>query len=185
MALITPRQLLDHAARNGYGVPICLHQDHGNNEATCLSEIRHGFTSVMMDGSLIEDVKTPAFYDYNVAIATRVADAAHWVGPSVEGELGVPGFLETGEAGEQAGSGVEGKLDESRLLTDPDQAEDFVARTGVDALAIARRTSHGACKFSRKPDGEILAMRVIGMDEMAKLFASGALSPAALAAKAV
>ena len=100
------------------------------------------------------------------------------------GRLGVLRSLETGEAGEQAGSGVEGKLDESRLLTDPDQAADFVARTGVDALAIACGTSHGACKFSRKPDGEILAMRVIGMDELAKRFASGALSPAALAAKA-
>ena len=92
MALITPRQLLDHAAGNGYGVPICLHQDHGNNEATCQSETRDGFTSVMMDGSLIEDVKTPAFDDDNVAIATRVADAAHWVGASVEGDWGFCGL---------------------------------------------------------------------------------------------
>lgn len=217
MALITLRQLLDHAAEHGYGVPafninnmeqglailkaavacdapvilqasrgarsyagdvmlrhmvealaemnpqipICLHQDHGNNEATCLSAIRHGFTSVMMDGSLLEDMKTPASYDYNLAITARVSDAAHWVGASVEGELGVLGSLETGEAGEEDGSGAEGKLDESQLLTDPDQAADFVARTGVDALAIACGTSHGAYKFSRKPDGDILAMRVI------------------------
>lgn len=217
MTLITLRQLLDHAAEHGYGVPafninnmeqglailraaqacdapvilqasrgarsyagdvmlrhmvtalsemhptipICLHQDHGNNEATCLSAIRHGFTSVMMDGSLLEDMKTPASYDYNVAITARVAAAAHWVGASVEGELGVLGSLETGEAGKEDGSGAEGRLDESQLLTDPDQAADFVAQTGVDALAIACGTSHGAYKFSRKPDGGILAMHVI------------------------
>jgi len=142
-------------------VPICLHQDHGNNEATCLTAIRHGFTSVMMDGSLEEDMKTPSSYDYNVAITARVTEAAHAVGASVEGELGVLGSLETGEAEAEDGSGAEGKLDESQLLTDPDQAADFVARTGVDALAIACGTSHGAYKFSRKPDGDILAMRVI------------------------
>lgn len=214
MALITLRQLLDHAAENSYGVPafninnmeqglaimkgaakcdapvimqasrgarsyagdimlrhmiqalsemyphipICMHQDHGNNEATCSSAIRHGFTSVMMDGSLEADMKTPASYDYNVDITERVARMAHWVGASVEGELGVLGSLETGEAAKEDGSGAEGKLSIDDLLTDPDQAVDFVARTKVDALAIACGTSHGAYKFSRKPDGDILAM---------------------------
>ncbi|WP_238366061.1 class II fructose-bisphosphate aldolase [Mesobacterium pallidum] len=217
MALITLRQLLDHAAEEGYGVPafninnmeqglaimraaeathspvilqasrgarsyagdimlrhmvealaemfpanhIVLHQDHGNNDATCLSAIRHGFTSVMMDGSLEEDMKTPASYDYNVDITARVTRAAHAVGASVEGELGVLGSLETGEAGEEDGSGAVGKLSHDQLLTDPDQAVDFVLRTGCDALAIACGTSHGAYKFSRKPDGEILSMDTI------------------------
>jgi len=142
-------------------IPICMHQDHGNNEATCLSAIRHGFTSVMMDGSLESDMKTPASYDYNVEISERVARMAHWVGASVEGELGVLGSLETGEAEAEDGSGAEGKLSMEQLLTDPEQAVDFVSRTKVDALAIACGTSHGAYKFSRKPDGDILAMNVI------------------------
>ena len=142
-------------------IPICMHQDHGNNEATCLSAIRHGFTSVMMDGSLKSDMKTPADYSYNVEITKKVASAAHWVGASVEGELGVLGSLETGEAGEEDGSGAEGKLSQEQLLTDPVQAYNFVIETKVDALAIACGTSHGAYKFSRKPDGDILAMRVI------------------------
>ncbi|SFC66475.1 class II fructose-bisphosphate aldolase [Tropicimonas isoalkanivorans] len=142
-------------------IPICLHQDHGNNEATCLSAIRHGFTSVMMDGSLEADMKTPASYDYNVAITAKVAEAAHAVGASVEGELGVLGSLETGEAAAEDGSGAEGKLDHDQLLTDPDQAVDFVMRTKCDALAIACGTSHGAYKFTRQPDGDILAMNVI------------------------
>ena len=214
MALVTLRQLLDHAAEHGYGVPafninnmeqglailnaaaacdapvilqssrgarsyagdimlrhmvqalaemypdvpIVMHQDHGNNEATCLSAIRHGFTSVMMDGSLMADMKTPAPWDYNVAITAKVTEAAHAVGASVEGELGVLGSLETGEAAAEDGSGAEGKLDHSQLLTDPDEAAEFVALTQVDALAIACGTSHGAYKFSRQPDGEILAM---------------------------
>jgi fructose-bisphosphate aldolase class II len=115
----------------------------------------------MMDGSLEEDMKTPASYDYNVEITARVTKAAHWVGASVEGELGVLGSLETGMAGEEDGSGAEGVLDHSQLLTDPDQAVDFVKRTKVDALAIACGTSHGAYKFTRKPDGEILAMDTI------------------------
>ena len=217
MALITLRQLLDHAAQNSYAVPafninnmeqglailkaasavdspvilqasrgarsyagdimlsymvkalsemypsvpICMHQDHGNNEATCLSAIKHGFTSVMMDGSLMADMKTPSTYDYNVEITAKVTASAHYVGASVEGELGVLGSLETGEAGEEDGSGAEGKLDHDQLLTDPDQAADFVSKTQVDALAIACGTSHGAYKFSRKPDGDILAMSVI------------------------
>ena len=142
-------------------IPICLHQDHGNNEATCFSAIRHGFTSVMMDGSLKSDMKTPSDYKYNVEITKKVTLIAHSVGASVEGELGVLGSLETGEAGEEDGSGAEGFLSQEQLLTDPDQAEDFVAQTNVDALAIACGTSHGAYKFSRKPDGEILAMKVI------------------------
>ncbi|GAB4295132.1 MAG: fructose-bisphosphate aldolase class II [Roseovarius sp.] len=217
MALITLRQLLDHAAEQGYGVPafninnmeqglaimkaaqacdapvilqasrgarsyagdimlrhmvqalvemhpdipVCLHQDHGNNEATCLSAIRHGFTSVMMDGSLKEDMKTPADWDYNVAITRRVAEMAHWVGASVEGELGVLGSLETGEAAKEDGSGAEGKLSHDQLLTDPDEAAEFVKLTRVDALAIACGTSHGAYKFSSKPTGETLAMKRI------------------------
>jgi fructose-bisphosphate aldolase, class II len=142
-------------------IPVCLHQDHGNNEATCLSAIRHGFTSVMMDGSLGADMKTPASYDYNVAITRRVADAAHAVGASVEGELGVLGSLETGEAAAEDGSGAEGALSHDQLLTDPDQAVDFVMKTRCDALAIACGTSHGAYKFSRQPDGDILAMSTI------------------------
>ncbi len=142
-------------------IPICLHQDHGNNEATCLSAIRHGFTSVMMDGSLKSDMKTPSDYEYNVSITRKVCFSAHCVGASVEGELGVLGSLETGEAAKEDGSGAEGQLDQKQLLTDPDQASDFVNKTHVDALAIACGTSHGAYKFSRKPDGEILAMKVI------------------------
>ena len=142
-------------------IPICMHQDHGNNEATCFSAIKHGFTSVMMDGSLLADMKTPSTYEYNVEITSKVTESAHHVGASVEGELGVLGSLETGEAGKEDGSGAEGKLDHDQLLTDPDQAADFVSKTKVDALAIACGTSHGAYKFSRKPDGDILAMRVI------------------------
>jgi len=217
MALITLRQLLDHAAEHSYGVPafninnmeqglaimeaarkcdapvimqasrgarsyandimlskmiealaaiypdipLCMHQDHGNDEATCMTAIRHGFTSVMMDGSLMADAKSPASYEYNLAITERVSRMAHSVGASVEGELGVLGSLETGESEAEDGHGAEGKLDHSMLLTDPDQAVDFVARTRVDALAIACGTSHGAYKFSRKPDGDILAMGVI------------------------
>lgn len=217
MARITLRQLLDHAAEHGYGVPafninnmeqglaimeaakacdapviiqasrgarayandimlarmidalveiypdipVCMHQDHGNDEATCLTAIRHGFTSVMMDGSLMADAKTPASYEYNVSITERVARMAHWVGASVEGELGVLGSLETGQGEAEDGHGAVGALSHDQLLTDPDQAVDFVARTKVDALAIACGTSHGAYKFTRKPDGDILAMKVI------------------------
>ncbi|MDP3898104.1 MAG: class II fructose-bisphosphate aldolase, partial [Mesorhizobium sp.] len=142
-------------------IPLCVHQDHGNSEATCLSAIRHGFTSVMMDGSLEADAKTPASYDYNVAITARVTKMAHAVGASVEGELGVLGSLESGQGEAEDGHGAEGALSHDQLLTDPDQAVDFVAATKVDALAIAMGTSHGAYKFSRKPDGDILAMHVI------------------------
>jgi fructose-bisphosphate aldolase class II len=217
MARITLRQLLDHAAEHGYGVPafninnmeqglaileaadatdspviiqasrgarsyandivlkhlidalaelyphipICVHQDHGNNPATCASAIQYGFTSVMMDGSLMEDAKTPADYQYNVEVTRKVTEMAHWVGASVEGELGVLGSLETGMGAKEDGHGFEGRLSHEKLLTDPDQAVEFVRATEVDALAIAMGTSHGAYKFSRKPDGEVLAMRVI------------------------
>ena len=217
MALITLRQLLDHSAEHGYGVPafninnmeqalaimaaagktdapvilqasrgarsyagdimlrrmvealiemhptipICLHQDHGDSEATCLSAIQHGFTSVMMDGSLEADGKTPASYEYNVGITRAAARAAHAVGVSVEGELGCLGSLETGRGEAEDGQGAEGELAREMLLTDPDQAQEFVRATEVDALAVAIGTSHGAYKFSRKPTGDILAMEVL------------------------
>lgn len=217
MARITLRQLLDHAAEHGYGVPafninnmeqglaimdaaaavdapviiqasrgarsyandimlrkiidalvemhptipVVMHQDHGNDEKTCASAIASGFTSVMMDGSLLADAKTPADYDYNVGVTARVTAMAHAVGVSVEGELGVLGSLETGTGEAEDGHGATGVLSHDQLVTDPEQAVDFVARTGVDALAIACGTSHGAYKFSRKPTGDILAMEVI------------------------
>lgn len=142
-------------------VPICVHQDHGNDEGTCLSAIRWGFTSVMMDGSLEADAKTPSSYEYNVGITSRVAEMAHAVGVSIEGELGVLGSLETGTGEAEDGHGAEGKLQLDQLLTDPEQAVDFVEATQVDALAIAMGTSHGAYKFTRKPDGDILAMDVV------------------------
>ena len=215
--LITLRQLLDHAAENGYGlpafninnleqglailmaaqktnspviiqasrgarayagdlllqslikgligtypnIPICMHQDHGNSMATCMTAIQYGFSSVMMDGSLEADGKTAASYEYNVSVTSSVAQMAHYAGVSVEGELGILGSLETGEGDSEDGHGVEGKIDQEQLLTDPGQAVQFVKATKVDALAIAMGTSHGAYKFSRKPDGEILAMHVI------------------------
>lgn len=214
MALITLRQLLDHAAEHGYGVPafnvnnleqmraimeaaticdspvivqasagarkyagapflrhlmlaaieefphipVCMHQDHGASPAVCQRSIQLGFTSVMMDGSLKEDAKTPADYEYNVGVTSRVVEMAHACGVSVEGELGCLGSLETGMMGEEDGSGAEGQLSHDQLLTDPEQAADFVKRTRVDALAIAIGTSHGAYKFSRPPTGEVLAI---------------------------
>lgn len=217
MALISLRQLLDHAAENSYGVPafnvnnmeqvlaimeaadkvdapvilqasrgarsyagdimirhmvaaavemfpdipVVLHQDHGNNSATCISAMQQGFTSVMMDGSLEADAKIPASYDYNVDITAHVTRTAHEIGVSVEGELGCLGSLETGEGEKEDGHGFEGKLDKDMLLTDPEQAVDFVQRTKVDALAVAIGTSHGAYKFTRKPTGDILAMDVV------------------------
>ncbi|HEU4520120.1 MAG TPA: class II fructose-bisphosphate aldolase [Microvirga sp.] len=142
-------------------IPVCMHLDHGNNPATCLTAIQYGFTSVMMDGSLKEDGKTPADYEYNVNVTRRVVEMSHAGGVSVEGELGVLGSLEHGSGEQEDGHGAEGQLSHDQLLTDPDQAVDFVEKTGVDALAIAMGTSHGAYKFSRKPDGEILAMNVI------------------------
>jgi fructose-bisphosphate aldolase, class II len=139
-------------------IPIVMHQDHGNSPATCASAIANNFTSVMMDGSLKEDGKTPADYDYNVRVTSEVVKLAHPKNVSVEGELGCLGSLETGHGEAEDGHGAEGQLSREQLLTDPHQAEDFVKKTGVDALAVAIGTSHGAYKFTRKPDGEVLAM---------------------------
>jgi len=155
------RHMVLAAVETHPGIPVVLHQDHGASPAVCVQSIRSGFTSVMMDGSLKEDAKTPASYDYNVAVTRKVCEIAHSIGVSVEGELGCLGSLETGEAGEEDGSGAEGKLTHDMMLTDPEQAKDFVAQTGVDALAIAIGTSHGAYKFTRKPTGDILAMERI------------------------
>jgi fructose-bisphosphate aldolase, class II len=152
------RRMVEAAVEAYPEIPVVMHQDHGASPAVCQGSIRSGFTSVMMDGSLREDMKTPAPYDYNVAVTRRVAEMAHAVGVSVEGELGCLGSLETGEAGEEDGVGAAGKLSREQLLTDPAQAADFVAATGVDALAVAIGTSHGAYKFSRKPTGEVLAI---------------------------
>jgi fructose-bisphosphate aldolase, class II len=217
MALITLRQLLDHAAEFGYGVPafnannseqvraimnaahatnspviiqasagarkyagapfikhlilaaaeefphipICLHQDHGAAVGVCQRSIQLGFSSVMMDGSLMADAKTPSSYEYNIDVTQRAVEIAHDCGVSVEGELGCLGSLESGMMGEEDGSGAEGKLDKEQLLTDPEQAADFVKKTKVDALAIAIGTSHGAYKFTRPPTGDILAIERI------------------------
>ena len=158
---IVLKHLIDAMAEMYPHIPICMHQDHGNNEATCATAIQYGFTSVMMDGSLKADGKTPADYDYDVRVTRNVVDMAHWVGASVEGELGVLGSLETGMGEKEDGHGFEGKLGHDQLLTDPDQAVEFVKATEVDALAIAMGTSHGAYKFTRKPDGDVLAMNVI------------------------
>lgn len=152
------RHLILAAAETYPHIPIVMHQDHGNEPATCYSAIKNGFTSVMMDGSLQADAKTPASYDYNVAVTSEVVKVAHAIGASVEGELGCLGSLETGMGEAEDGHGFEGKLDHSQLLTDPDEAVDFVERTQVDALAVAIGTSHGAYKFTRKPTGEILAI---------------------------
>jgi len=218
MALISLRQLLDHAAEHDYGVPafnvnnmeqvqaimeaaqatqspvilqasagarkyagepylrhlvlaaieshpdipVVLHQDHGVSPAVAVQAIQSGFSSVMMDGSLLEDGKTPSSYDYNVNVTADVCRIAHAVGVSVEGELGCLGSLESGQAGEEDGIGAEGTLSHEQLLTDPDEARDFVAKTGVDALAIAIGTSHGAYKFTRPPTGDILDIARIG-----------------------
>ena len=217
MALISMRQMLDHAAEHGYGVPafnvnnleqmraimegadatdspvivqasagarkyagapflrhliqaaieewphipVVMHQDHGASPSVCQRSIQLGFSSVMMDGSLEEDMKTPASFDYNVDVTRRTVDMAHACGVSVEGELGCLGSLETGQAGEEDGSGAEGVLSHDMLLTDPEEAASFVKATGVDALAIAIGTSHGAYKFSRPPTGDILAIERI------------------------
>jgi len=212
MALVSLRQLLDHAAENSYGmpafnvnnmeqvhaimqaadevnspvimqgsagarsyagepflrhlisaaiemyphIPVVMHQDHGSEPAVCLRSIQSGFSSVMMDGSLEADMKTPSSFEYNVAVTKEVVKMAHAGGVSVEGELGCLGSLETGEMGEEDGHGAEGKLDLDMLLTSVDEAADFVEQTGVDALAIAIGTSHGAYKFTKEPTGEIL-----------------------------
>ena len=137
-------------------IPVVMHQDHGSEPAVCLRSIQSGFSSVMMDGSLMPDMKTPSSYEYNVEVTRKVVEMAHACGVSVEGELGCLGSLETGEMGEEDGHGAEGKLDMDQLLTDVEEAADFVEKTGVDALAIAIGTSHGAYKFTKQPDGEIL-----------------------------
>ncbi|MEE9357419.1 class II fructose-bisphosphate aldolase [Candidatus Vondammii sp. HM_W22] len=137
-------------------IPIVMHQDHGSSPAVCLRSIQSGFSSVMMDGSLEEDAKTPSSYEYNINVSRRVVEMAHAGGVSVEGELGCLGSLETGEAGEEDGVGAEGKLEMDQMLTDPDEAADFVNKTQVDALAIAIGTSHGAYKFTKEPTGEVL-----------------------------
>ncbi|WDI44936.1 class II fructose-bisphosphate aldolase [Bremerella sp. P1] len=139
-------------------IPIVMHQDHGNSPETCMSAIENGFTSVMMDGSLKEDGKTPADYDYNVAVTKKVVEMAHAKNVSVEGELGCLGSLETGTGEAEDGHGAEGELSHDQLLTDPEEAERFVAETGVDALAVAIGTSHGAYKFTKAPTGDVLAM---------------------------
>jgi fructose-bisphosphate aldolase class II len=214
MPLVSMRQLLDHAAEHGYGVPafnvnnleqtraimeaasetcspvimqasagarkyagsnflrhliqaaidefpdipVCMHQDHGTSPAVCQRSIQLGFSSVMMDGSLGEDGKTPSSYEYNVDVTRRTVEMAHACGVSVEGELGCLGSLETGEAGEEDGIGAAGKLTHEQMLTDPEEAAQFVRATQVDALAIACGTSHGAYKFTRPPTGDILAI---------------------------
>ncbi len=139
-------------------IPIVMHQDHGNSPETCQSAIDYGFTSVMMDGSLEEDGKTPASFEYNVDVTKQVTEKAHAQGVSVEGELGCLGSLESGEGEQEDGHGAVGKLSRDQLLTDPEEAERFVAETGVDALAVAIGTSHGAYKFTSQPTGDVLAM---------------------------
>lgn len=152
------RHLILAAVETYPHIPIVMHQDHGNAPSTCYSAIKNGFTSVMMDGSLESDAKTPATYEYNVNVTKEVVKVAHAIGASVEGELGCLGSLETGKGEAEDGHGFEGELDHSMLLTDPDEAVDFVEQTQVDALAVAIGTSHGAYKFTRKPTGEILAI---------------------------
>jgi len=152
------RHLILAAVETYPHIPIAMHQDHGNSPATCYSAISHGFTSVMMDGSLESDAKTPASFEYNVEVTRKVVDVAHSVGVSVEGELGCLGSLETGMGDKEDGHGAEGVLSHDQLLTDPDEAVAFVEQTQVDALAVAIGTSHGAYKFTRKPTGEILAI---------------------------
>ncbi len=152
------RHLILAAVEEYPQIPVVMHQDHGAEPAICLRSIQSGFTSVMMDGSLMADMKTPASYEYNTATTAEVVKVAHAGGVSVEGELGCLGSLETGEMGEEDGHGAEGKLSMDQLLTDPDEAADFVKDTQVDALAIAIGTSHGAYKFTRPPTGDILAI---------------------------
>jgi fructose-bisphosphate aldolase, class II len=155
------RHMMDAVTEIYPQIPVCVHLDHGNEPATCMTAIQAGFTSVMMDGSLKADGKTPGDWDYNVGVTKTVTDMAHLGGISVEGELGVLGSLETGMGDKEDGHGAEGKLSHDQLLTNPDEAVKFVRETRVDALAIAMGTSHGAYKFTRKPDGDILAMNVI------------------------
>ncbi|TCK17164.1 fructose-bisphosphate aldolase [Thiogranum longum] len=155
------RHLITAATEMYPHIPIVMHQDHGSEPAVCLRSIQSGFTSVMMDGSLMADMKTPSTFEYNVDVTRKVVEMAHAGGVSVEGELGCLGSLETGEMGEEDGHGAEGKLSMDQLLTDPEEAANFVKETGVDALAIAIGTSHGAYKFTRPPTGDILAINRI------------------------
>lgn len=152
------RHLIAAAVEAYPEIPVVMHQDHGASPAVCMGAIRSGFSSVMMDGSLKEDGKTPADYDYNAAVTAKVVELAHAVGVSVEGELGCLGSLETGKGEAEDGHGAEGALDHDKLLTDPEEAAQFVKATQCDALAIAIGTSHGAYKFSKKPTGDILAI---------------------------
>ncbi|ATZ73583.1 fructose-bisphosphate aldolase class II [Idiomarina sp. X4] len=152
------RHLIQAAVEEWPHIPVVVHQDHGTSPAVCQRSIQLGFSSVMMDGSLLEDGKTPADYDYNVRVTKQTVEMAHACGVSVEGELGCLGSLETGEAGEEDGVGAEGKLSHDQLLTDPEEAAEFVKATNVDALAIACGTSHGAYKFTRPPTGDILSI---------------------------
>ena len=153
--------LIEAALQEWPQIPICMHQDHGGSPAICQRSIQLGFSSVMMDGSLKEDMKTPSDYEYNVNVTKKVVEMAHACGVSVEGELGVLGSLETKMAAKEDESGAERELKEHEMLTDPDQAADFVKATGVDALAIAIGTSHGAYKFSKPPTGEVLVIKRI------------------------
>jgi len=150
------RHLIIAAIEQYPHIPVVMHQDHGSEPAVCLRSIQSGFSSVMMDGSLEADMKTPASFEYNSNVTKTVVDIAHACGVSVEGELGCLGSLETGEMGEEDGHGAEGKLDLDMLLTSVEEAADFVKATGVDALAIAIGTSHGAYKFTKEPTGEVL-----------------------------
>lgn len=152
------RHLIEGAIAEYPDIPVVMHLDHGASPATCLQAIQLNFSSVMMDGSLLSDAKTPSSYAYNVEITHKVCEMAHAVGVSVEGELGCLGSLETGQGEKEDGHGFDGTLAKDQLLTDPSQAKDFVAATGVDALAIAIGTSHGAYKFTRQPTGDILAI---------------------------
>ncbi len=152
------RHMMLAAVESHPDIPVVVHQDHGTSAVVCQQSIHSGFTSVMMDGSLMADGKTPSSYEYNVEVTRKVCEMSHPIGVSVEGELGCLGSLETGDAGEEDGIGAVGKLTHDMMLTDPVQAKDFVRKTGVDALAIAIGTSHGAYKFTRKPTGDILAM---------------------------
>ena len=142
-------------------IPVCMHQDHGNSASTCMSALMNGFSFVMMDGSLEADGKTPSDFDYNVGVTAKVSEMVHLVGASIEGELGHLGSLEAGHGEVEDGHGFEGKMGMDMLVTDADEAVEFVKQTKVDALAVAIGTSHGAYEFTRKPDGAILAMDAI------------------------
>jgi fructose-bisphosphate aldolase class II len=155
------RHLIEGAIAEYPEIPVVMHLDHGSSPSACFQAIQANFSSVMMDGSLMSDGKTPSSYEYNLEVTRKVAEMAHAVGVSIEGELGCLGSLETGEGDKEDGHGFDGKLDKEQLLTDPSQAKDFVNATKVDALAIAIGTSHGAYKFTRKPTGDILAIEQV------------------------